>query len=221
MRSIVLCVAVSFVLIVSRLVAKQTAQDHPPVHADQVVGTLGARELAVKRFMTLPKGILFLRLENFSTKEAAQRAETPASAVVEWAGKVWLLTIGPRKERSRGGTFVAEIGPVPAVPPAGTYVLDVNEADFGPDMKAEVARAVHTHPGPEIFYLLTGEQCLETPNGTTRARAGEGMVAAANTPMQLNITGSSKRDAFFVVLHDATKPRASPSDWRPKGTCNN
>src|SRR5689334_17968480 len=151
MRSIVLCVAVSFVLIVSRLVAKQTAQDHPPVHADQVVGTLGARELAVKRFMTLPKGILFLRLENFSTKEAAQRAETPASAVVEWAGKVWLLTLGPRKERSRGGTFVAEIGPVPAVPPAGTYVLDVNEADFGPDMKAEVARAVHTHPGPEIF----------------------------------------------------------------------
>lgn len=217
MRSIVLCVGVLFVLIVSRLVAEQTAQDHPLVHADQVV----ARELAVKRFTTLPKGILFLRLENFSTKEAAQHAETPASAVVEWAGKIWLLTLGPRRERSRGGTFVAEIGPVPAVPPARTYVLDVNEADFGPDMKAEVARAVHTHPGPEIFYLLTGEQCLETPNATTRARAGEGMVAAANTPMQLNITGSSKRDAFFVVVHDATKPRATPSDWRPKGTCNN
>ena len=56
MRSIGLCVGVSFVLIVSNLVAEQTAQDHPLVHADQVVGTLGARELAVKRFTTLPKG---------------------------------------------------------------------------------------------------------------------------------------------------------------------
>jgi len=91
MRSIVLCIVVSFVLIVSRLVAEQTAQDHPLVHADQVV----ARELAVKRFTTLPKGILFLRFENFSTKEAAQHAETPASAVVEWAGN----QIGGQKER--------------------------------------------------------------------------------------------------------------------------
>ena len=87
-------------------------------------------------------------------------------------------------------------------------------------MKAQVAQQVHIHPGPEIFYLLTGEQCLETPGGTTRARAGGGMVAPANTPMQLNITGSSKRDAFFVVIHDATKPRMTPSDWKPTGACN-
>ena len=92
---------------------------------------------------------------------------------------------------------MAEIGPVPAVPPATRYVLDVNAAAFSPDMKAEVARQVHTHPGPEIFYLLTGEQCLETPTGTTRARAGEGMVAPANTPMQLNIVGAERRDAFL------------------------
>jgi mannose-6-phosphate isomerase-like protein (cupin superfamily) len=161
-----------------------------------------------------------LRLENFSTTKAAQQAATSASAVVDWAGKVWLITLGTKGNRSQGATFVAEIGPVPAVPPAASYVLDVNEADFGPDVKAAVARAVHTHPGPEIFYLLTGEQCLETPNGTTRARAGDGMVAPANTPMQLNIMGSSKRDAFFIIVHDSTKPRVTPSDWQPKGTCD-
>jgi mannose-6-phosphate isomerase-like protein (cupin superfamily) len=142
-----------------------------------------------------------------------------ASAVVEWAGKIWLFTLGPMGVRSSGGTLVAEIGPVPDVPAAASYVLDVNEADFGPEMKEQVAQQVHTHPGPEIFYLLTGEQCLETPNGTTRARAGEGMVAPAHTPMQLNIMGSSKRDAFFVVVRDATKPRVTPSDWQPTGTC--
>jgi mannose-6-phosphate isomerase-like protein (cupin superfamily) len=112
------------------------------------------------------------------------------------------------------------LDPYPAVPPATRYVLDVNAAEFGPDMRAEVARQVHTHPGPEIFYLLTGEQCLETPNGTTRARAGEGMVAPANTPMQLNIVGAEKRDAFFVVIHDFKTPRVTPSDWLSTGACD-
>ena len=112
------------------------------------------------RCTTLPKGVLFLRLENFSTTKAALDVATSASAVVEWAGKIWLLTLGPKGVRSSGGTLVAEIGPVPDVPPATSYVLDVNEANFDPEMKAQVAQQVHTHPGPEIFYLLTGEQYL-------------------------------------------------------------
>ena len=195
-------------------------QDPRSDHDHPTAGLVGVRVLAVKSFTTLPKGVLFLRLENFATTSDAQNAATPASAVIAWAGKIWLLTLGPKGGRSSGATLVAEIGPVPDVPPAASYVLDVNEAEFGPEMKAEVARQVHTHPGPEIFYLLTGEQCLETPNGATRARAGEGMVAPANTPMQLNITGSSKRDAFFVIVHDSMKPRVTPSDWRPTGACN-
>jgi len=219
MRSHVVAAGVSLVLILSGRVVGQAIPDRPTDHDHPTVGLPGARQLAVKPFTTLPKGILFLRVENFSTTKAAQDAATSASAVVEWAGKIWLLTLGPKGMRS-SGTLVAEVGPVPDVPPASSYVLDVNEADFGPEMKAQVARQVHTHPGPEIFFLLTGEQCLETPIGATRARAGEGMVAPANTPMQLNITGSSKRDAFFVVVHDAMKPRVTPSDWQPSGACN-
>ena len=220
MRPRVLAAIMSLVLILSGRVVVRAIQDRQPDHDHPPVGLPGAHQLAVKPFTRLPKGVLFLRLENFSTAKAAQDAATPASAVVEWAGRIWLLTLGPKSVRSSGGTLVAEIGPVPEVPPAPSYVLDVNEADFGPEMKAAVAQQVHTHPGPEIFYLLTGEQCLETPNGATRARAGEGMVAPANTPMQLNITGSSRRDAFFVVVHDAMKPRVTPSDWQPSGTCN-
>jgi quercetin dioxygenase-like cupin family protein len=217
MRSFGLSACMSLVLILSGPAAAQTTQDHPPGHVGD--GTLGASQLALKPFTVLPKGILVLRLETFSTTEAAQHAVTPASAVVEAAGKVWLFTLGPKGARSQQGTFVAEIGPVPPVPPAASYVLEVLKAEHGPEVNAEVARRIHIHPGPEIFYVLTGEQCLETPNGATRARAGEGMVAPANTPMQLNIIGSSKLDAFFVVVHDSTKPRVTPSDWQPKGTC--
>jgi len=211
--------SLALVLILSARVAAQPAQDRPPDHDHPGPAVAGARQLAVKPFTTLPNGVLFLRFETFSAKNDAERTETPASAVVEWAGKIWLITLGPKGQRSSGGTLVAEVGPVPDVPAAPRYVLDVNEANFGPEMRAEVARQVHTHPGPEIFYLLTGEQCLETPNGPRRARGGEGMVAPANTPMQLNITGSSSRDAFFVVIRDAAKPRVVPSDWQPKGTC--
>jgi hypothetical protein len=219
MRSCVLAVGMWSMLILAGVVAQST-QSRPTDHEHPSFGLAGARQLAVKPFTTLPSGTLYLRFENLPTTKAAQDAATPASAVVEWAGKVWLLTLGPKGGRSSGATLVAEVGPVPEIPPAASYVLDVNEAEFGPEMRAQVAQQVHTHPGPEIFYLLTGEQCLETPNGTGRARAGEGMVAPANTPMQLNITGSSKRDAFFVVVHDSTKPRVTPSDWQPKGTCN-
>lgn len=215
-RACVLAACVPLVLTPSDSAAARTAQDHAP----EVAGPLaGGRQLAVKPFSTLPSGVLYLRFENFPTTGAAQRTVTPASAVVEWAGKVWLITLGPKGQRTPGGTFVAQIGPVPPVPRAPGYVLDVNEADFGADMKAQVARQVHTHPGPEIFYLLTGEQCLETPKGTMRARAGEGMVAPADTPMQLNIVGSARRDAFFVVVHDSAKPRMTMSDWHPAGAC--
>lgn len=219
MRSRGFAAGLLLVLILAGRVVAQTVQDHPDQNHPQE-GVPATRQLAVKPFATLPKGVLFLRLENFTTTKAAHDAETPASAVVEWAGKIWLLALGPKGARSSGGTLVAEIGPVPEVPPAPSYVLDVNEADFGPEMRAQVAQQVHTHPGPEIFYLLTGEQCLETPNGTIRARAGQGMVAPANIPMQLNIIGSSKRDAFFIVVHDAMKPRVTPSEWQPRGLCN-
>ena len=175
--------------------------------------------LVQKQFATLPSGDLVLRIENFATIDGAKAAATPASAVVEASGKVWLLTLSSKGQRSHDGQFVTEVGPIPPIPYAANYVMDVAEADLGTANKEAVARAIHTHPGPEVFYLLTGEQCLETPNGVTKARAGEGMSAPANTPMQLNIMGQSKRDAFFIVIHDAAKPRVNVSDWQPRGLC--
>ena len=157
MRPRVLAASMSLVLILSGRVVVQTIQNPPPDHDHPAFAVPGARQLAVEPFTTLPKGVLFLRLENFSTTKAAEDAATSASAVVEWAGKIWLFTLGSMGVRSSGGTRVAEIGPVPDVPAAASYVLDINEADFGPEMKAQVPRQVHTHPGPEIFFLLTGE----------------------------------------------------------------
>lgn len=81
----------------------------------------------------------------------------PASAVVEVAGRVWLLTLGSRGERSKTGSFVAEIGPISDISTAASYELQVADADFGPAMNPAISKAIHTHRGPEIWYLLTGE----------------------------------------------------------------
>ncbi len=114
---------------------------------------------------------------------------------------------------------MTEIGPIPDIPIAASYELQVADADFGPAMNPAISKAVHTHSGPEIWYLLTGEQCLETPNGSQHAKAGEGMFAPANTPMQLNITGTGNREALFAIVHNAAKPATTISDWQPKGDC--
>jgi hypothetical protein len=224
----------AYALLISILTAPllaQTNRDDTLADAHDLVGcgdspTPGKRPanmncatLVRKQFSSLPKGPRVLRLETFRTIDSAERAASPISAVIEAVQKIWLVTLGSKGERSPEGTFVAEIGPIPPIPRAASYEFFVGEADFGPEMKAAVARAVHTHPGPEIFYVFTGEQCLETPSGVKRARAGEGMIAPAETPMQLNIMGSSKRDGLFVIIHDSTKPTVSPSDWQPKGIC--
>ena len=175
--------------------------------------------LAHTQFDSVPQGPLVLRFETFPTLAAAHRTSVPASAVIRAAGKVWLITLATRGERSRGGRFVTELGPVPALSPASHYEMRVSEADFGPDLNPQLSNAVHTHSGPEFWYILTGAQCLETPAGATRASAGQGMFAPADTPMQLSIAGSGKRDAIFVVVHDAARPATSVSDWQPKGRC--
>ena len=172
--------------------------------------------LARRQFSSLPPDAVVLRIESFATKAAAEPAATPASIVVEAAGKIWLLTFARKGERSQGGEFVTEIGPLP-IPSAPTYEMVVAEADLGPEVNALPLQ--HKHSGPEIWYVFTGEQCVELPDRVVRARAGEGAFAPGDTPMALKIMGKSKRDAPFIVLHDPALPYTSHVDWQPKGTC--
>jgi quercetin dioxygenase-like cupin family protein len=171
--------------------------------------------LVHKNFSTLPSGPLVWRFENFATPKAAQASTTPASVVVEAAGRVWLLTLSSKGGRSKGGTFVAESELLPPIPPGPGYEIVVAEADLGPEANV----SVHKHSGPETWFLITGEQCLELPGRVVRARFGETMSAPPETPMKLNIVGPGKRDAFFIIVHDSSKPFITPLDWQPKGLC--
>ena len=170
--------------------------------------------LARKTFPRLPHGSIVWRLETFPSMQTAQQAQTSASVVVQGGGKIWLMSLSQPGQRSNGGSYVAEVGPLPLLPAAG-YELLVAEAYAGSD----AMNLPHTHSGPEAWYLLAGKQCVETPDGAKKAKAGEGMFEPADTPMRLTILAPDTRDAFFIVVHDPARPWNALSDWQPTDLC--
>src|SRR5260370_15581910 len=101
---------------------------------------------------------VFWHLDGYSTRAAAQADKGLQSTVVESLGKVWLMTIEDAKWKSAHGNRIAEIGPLPIV--AGEkYSAQYMEAIFTPGMIA------HIHSGPEAWYTMAGETCLETSDG--------------------------------------------------------
>ena len=122
------------------------------------------------------------------------------------------LRIRSPRPAPRGGEAIAVVGPL-QLPAAKSYAAVLSYAVMRPGDSSRV----HTHPGPEGWYVLAGEQCLETPAGANRAGAGGTMTVRPNIPMELNVTGTTLRRAFALVIHDSTQQRGIPSDWKPSG----
>ena len=157
---------------------------------------------------------VYWHLYAFGSRTAAEAARSSTGIVVEEDGRVWLSEFGARDTAPRGGEAVAVVGPLP-LPEAKSYSAVLSYAVMRPGDSSRV----HTHPGPEGWYVLTGEQCLATPAGAHRAGAGETMTAPPNVPMELTVTGTTLRRAFALVIHDSTQGRGAPSDWKPSGEC--
>jgi quercetin dioxygenase-like cupin family protein len=184
-------------------------------HSRKATPDTGCAILLKTKFFSLPPGPLVWRFKNFPTTKAAQGVGTPASVVVEAAGRVWLHTLSSKGRPFQGETLVAETEPIPRIPPGPGYEIVVAEEDLGPEANV----MTHKHSGPETWYLLRGEQCLELPDRAVRGRVGETMSAPAETPMKLNIVGPGERDVLFLIVHGSSKPFNTFLDWQPKGLC--
>jgi quercetin dioxygenase-like cupin family protein len=164
----------------------------------------------------LPKGEIFWHLSTYPTRQMAATARGPRGTVVEAFGKIWLFDIAEAGWRPSGGERIAQIGPLPVS--SGTrYTAQYMESTFTPGMTAPS----HQHPGPEIWFTLSGETCLETPEGKTVSRpGGPQVIIPAGLPMHLTAVGSEMRRSLVLVLHDSTQPAGIPQpDWTPKGLC--
>lgn len=210
-----LCIGM-FVLIASGLLLSQS----PAIAQQKFV----IKPLAEKQVAELPAGPLFWRIETFSygfletgndeygnpVKSAfdqAQDAAGPWGIVVKAADKVWLFTLGPAGGTSVGGTKVAELGPIPRVV-APRYLLRINEAS-GPQGSMT---AVHSHPGSEAFFVLTGEQSIRSPRGVMRVKAGQVEVGqGTDSPMQVSSSGATDLHSLVMFVVDATRPFSSPT----------
>lgn len=157
---------------------------------------------------------VYWHLHEFGSRQAAEAARSATGLVTEEDGRVWLSEFGARDMVPPGGKSVAVVGPL-QLPAAKSYAAVLSYAVMRPGDSSRV----HTHPGPEGWYVLAGEQCLETPAGAARAGAGQTMTAPPNVPMELNVTGTTLRRAFALVIHDSTQPRGIPSNWKASGKC--
>jgi len=171
--------------------------------------TFEVKPVVEKKITRLPDGPLFWRIDNFPTLAQAQAAAGPTALAAEVAGKVWLFTLGPKGESSRGSNKVIEIGPVRPIT-APEYLLRINRAGGAPGAKTPV----HTHPGSEAFYVLAGKLGQKTPHGMSYAEAGTTMNGhGADTPMEVFSAGTSDLDQLVMFVVDASRPFSSPAKF--------
>ena len=195
----------------------QNAERIPCRPVSERTGEMGCWIISAEPIGELPAGALFWHLDTYPLRAAAEAAKGPHGTVVEALGEIWLFTIAEGGWRPTGGVRIAEIGPLGVrsdTKYTARYVESISLAgtDMGP---------AHRHAGPEAAYTQSGESCFETPEGRIVGRAGgEHVVVPGGRPMQFATTGSEKRRALALVLHDSTQPPSTRVlDWTPKGLC--
>jgi len=181
------------------------------------------KPVAQKKIKQLPTGPLYWRVENFPTladakaavgpdgwNPASVRYETTTALIAEVAGKIWVVTLGPKDASTPGGSKVAEIGPVPAIT-APEYLLRINYGSGPPGAKTPQ----HSHPGSEAFYVISGQLGQRTPQGVNHVEAGHAMNGnSAGTAMEVFNSGTTELSALIMFVVDATKPFSSPAQFR-------
>jgi quercetin dioxygenase-like cupin family protein len=183
--------------------------------ANQRSSEIGCYVSAIQDIGELGETEVYWHIYSFSSSEEAQTAQSDRTAVVKAHDKYWLYAIGTPEWRPEAGVRVAVVGPL-EVSPGKTYVARYMEATFNPGMTA----AVHRHSGPEAWYLVSGAQCLETPNEAKLTKAGEWHIVEAGPPMALSSAGGETRRSLALVLHESSQPWSTPvSEWKPKGLC--
>lgn len=159
---------------------------------------------------------VYWHLDRYASTEAAQKDRGGNAAQVQAFGATWLFAVGTLAARPMHGEHVATLGPIPVASDTD-YAAAFLKSTFSPGMTAPV----HVHSGPEVFYALSGDTCLETPDGVQRGRGpGDSIIVRGGPPMLLAATGTGLRQGFALILHDMhLAPTTLVHDWTPKGLC--
>ena len=175
----------------------------------------GCFRIGIAKNLKLNRATIFWHLYTFPSRAAADTARSPSGIVVEEDGRVWLSEFGSRNHISPGGRSVAVVGPL-KLTRAKSYNAEIAYSVMQPNDRSRV----HTHSGPEAWYVLSGAQCLKTPDAGRSARAGATMSVAPNLPMELSVTGADVARSLTLVIHDSTQEFGTASNWKPTDACH-
>lgn len=164
------------------------------------------KPLAEKKVTELPPGELSWTIESFDSESAARALEGRWSLVVPADGKFWLFTLGSA-DAAPGRPVVARVGPIPRIA-ASLYLLRINDASGKPGS----VTPVHSHPGSEAFFVLSGEQSIRGAAGVLRVLAGHSEPGqGAEKAMEVSSSGTADLHALVMFVVDADKPFSSPA----------
>jgi quercetin dioxygenase-like cupin family protein len=175
----------------------------------------GCFRIGIAKDLKLKRVTIYWHLYTFPNRAAADIAKSPSGIVVEEDGRVWLSEFGSRNRPSPGGDRIAVVGPLKLLP-AESYTAEIAYSVMQPVDRSRV----HTHSGPEAWYVLSGAQCLKTPSGARSAHAGATMSVMPNLPMELSVTGAQVARSLTLVIHDSTQEFGTASSWKPADACH-
>lgn len=143
---------------------------------------------------------------------SAEASKHRWASVAAAHARYWLYVLGDAAEATSGGIERAVIGPLAS--PAGPAVAHFSEAIFPPGMKTRV----HSHPGPEAFYIVAGEQCMETPSDKRTIRTGGTYIV--QTGVHLQAAPKGRRNLVLIIAPKGV-PFVIPGggQWAPTGFC--
>ena len=190
----------------------------------------------------LPAQPLYWHIYEYTSRAAAEAVRGDRGTAAEVFGRHWLYTIADEQwrpaagERSWRSSVPFRSQPTRPTPHA------ICRRCFpwaGPQPYGDGSG--HRHPGPEAWYVVSGAQCLETPNGLIVASAGGGAMVPDGWPMAIASVGGETRRALVLILHRSSEPYsmavdgtprvpvsavsdhrshgAPHSDWKPQGLC--
>jgi mannose-6-phosphate isomerase-like protein (cupin superfamily) len=76
---------------------------------------------------------------------------------------------------------------------------------------------VHSHRGPEAFYVVEGQQCMETPIEKRLIAAGGTYVVKQGPHIQAAPKG--RRNLVLILSPKGEPAVISGGDWQPSGFC--
>ena len=182
-----------------------TAEQRPPVrcieNSPERRGEEGCTILANRPLLGTLTNDLYWHIDRFDSMEEAIKAAGPNGVAAQAHGSFWLMTVDGKSEDHHGGHHAALIGPI-MLRRSDSYSMRVQSSLIMPG----ASTPAHTHPGPEVIYVVDGEQCLETPGIGVHLSAGQFYVVPDGVIHRGRPIGSRARRAFGLNLYDAVHP---------------